>query len=96
MRAILNQAIAKDLIKVASANADTPLLAANQSRQIATIFNGSTAVLSLLFAATGASASNKALDVAAGGYYELPPGYVGPVCGFWASANGSAYITELE
>lgn len=70
------------------------LLASNASRIGATIFNDSTARLYLgLFAS--ASITAHTVQISAGGYYEVPFGYTGIITGLWASANGSARVTEL-
>jgi hypothetical protein len=59
------------------------------------IFNDSTQVLYIKFGAT-ASATSYTVQVAAGGYYELPmPVYTGIIDGIWASANGNARVTEM-
>ena len=82
--------------KASSASAVT-LLAANTNRKGALIYNESTAVLYLgLCPVASVSTTNYTLQIAAGGYYELPaPVYTGELSGVWAAANGSARITEL-
>jgi hypothetical protein len=82
---------------VASSTTAATLLAANANRRGATIYNESTAVLYLaLFTHTSVSTTVYTLQIAAGGYYELPqPVVLGEVSGVWAAANGSARITEL-
>lgn len=85
------------LSSVAAATASTTLLAANTNRLGATFFNDSTAVLHLALAAA-ASTTAYTVRVAAGQLYELPNdgcGYVGPVSGVWAAANGAVRVTEL-
>jgi hypothetical protein len=58
------------------------------------IYNDSTAVLYVAFAAT-ASETAYTVQVAAGGFYEFPiPMYGGVVSGIWASANGNARLTS--
>lgn len=86
--------------RVASAAADTVLLAANTGRMGAYLFNESSAVLYVKFG-LAASVTSYTVQIAAGGYYELPNGsggaggvYRGPVNGIWASANGFAMVTE--
>lgn len=80
---------------VASANSDTTILAANSARRMATVFNDSTAILYLLLAIGTSSNTNYTVQVAAGGYYELPGYYTGVIKGIWASANGNARVTEI-
>jgi len=80
---------------VASSATNVTLKAANVNRKGLCISNDSTAVLYVKFGAT-ASATSYTVKMAAGGYYEMAfPCYTGIVDGIWASANGSAYITEL-
>lgn len=61
-----------------------------------TIWNDSTATLALRFGSPAElTAGNVNAMVAAGGYFELPFGYVGQVSGKWASANGYARLSEI-
>jgi hypothetical protein len=79
---------------VASSATSVQLFAAAGTVRGRTIFNESTAVLYVAFAAT-ASTSAYTVQVAAGGYYELPGSiYGGVVSGIWASANGNARLTS--
>jgi succinate-acetate transporter protein len=82
-----------------SASASTVVLrAANPARVGLLVYNDSTAVLYLAYAAA-ASTSVYSVQIPGGGYYEMPYGgqfpYAGAVSGIWASANGAARITEL-
>ena len=78
---------------VASSATVVDILAANPDRQRAMIFNASTQVLSIKYGAD-AAADDKTWDIAAGGQFEVQ-GYTGLITGLWASANGSAYVTEV-
>jgi hypothetical protein len=80
---------------VASAAADTLILVANVNREVATVYNDSTAVLYLILSTTAASTTVFTVKVSPGGYYETPGGYTGQIRGYWASANGYARVTEL-
>jgi hypothetical protein len=81
--------------QVASSASNVTLKASNGSRKGLLIFNDSTAILRVKFGAT-ASATSYTVQIAAGGYYEMPqPVYTGIVDGIWAAANGNAYVTEL-
>ena len=82
--------------QVASSATNVTLQASNASRKGLSIFNDSTQILRVKFGAT-ASATSYTVQIAAGGYYEMPvrPTYTGIVDGIWASANGNAYVTEL-
>ena len=83
------------LSNVSSSASNVTLLASNAARRGATIFNDSTAILYIKFGAT-ASATSFTVYLTAAQYYEVPyPCYTGIIDGIWASANGSARITEL-
>jgi hypothetical protein len=84
------------LSNVASSATNVTLLASNTSRKAAYIYNDSTEILYVKFGTT-ASSSSYTVQLGVGEYYELPayPIYTGIIDGIWASANGSARITEL-
>jgi hypothetical protein len=89
---------------VTSSAASGVLIAANNGRYAAgdgasvIISNDSTAILYLLLGSGTASATNYSVALDAKGttasYYEVW-GYRGPIQCVWASANGSALVTEL-
>lgn len=86
-------------ISVLAATTVLSLLTVNTSRKGATIYNDSTAIMYLLLG-PGASTTNftTALygnSTGVGGYYETPFGYTGVITAVWASATGSARVTEL-
>lgn len=85
------------ITSVASSASSVLVLAANSLRKGACVYNDSTQVLYLALTSAVASNSAYTVQIAAGGYYELPStsSYVGPVNGIWASANGNARVTEL-
>ena len=87
---------AATVTQVASSATNVTLQASNAARKGLLIFNDSTAILRVKFGAT-ASATSYTVQIAAGGYYEMPipPVYTGIVDGIWAAANGNAYVTEL-
>jgi hypothetical protein len=72
------------------------LLAANPIRHGFSIFNSSTAILYVKASTNGATVSSSFYTVSINPqvYYEDPYNYVGIVTGVWASANGTAYVTE--
>lgn len=78
----------------------TTLLALNTARKGATFFNDSSSVLYLKLGAT-ASSSSYTVQIAAGGYFELPSYndgqvYKGVIDGIWsADSTGSVKICEL-
>lgn len=76
--------------------ADTVILASNVARMGAAVYNDSTAVLTLLVGAGTQSATVFTLKIAAGGYYEVPFKFTGRLAGNWASATGSARVTEYS
>lgn len=80
---------------VASSASSGTILAANANRIGATVYNDSTQVLYLLLGTGPASSTVYTVQMAAAGYYETPFGYTGVITGIWASANGSARVTEL-
>lgn len=84
------------LSNVSSSATNVTLLASNANRLNAAIFNDSTQILYVKLGTT-ASTSSYTVQIAAGGYYELPTVniYTGIIDGIWASANGNARVTEL-
>lgn len=73
------------------------LKAANANRRGLYIFNDSDQILYIKFGAT-ATITDFTVKVAAGGFYEMPPGpvYTGIVDGIWAAGStGAAQVTEL-
>ena len=81
------------LASVASSATSVTIFAAANGSNGRTVFNDSTAVLYLAFAAT-ASETAYTVQVAAGGYYEVPWNFDGVISGIWASANGNARTTS--
>ncbi len=100
--AILDSADVGTVSKVVAAIAAGTILAANTSRKGATVYNRSTAILYLKCASTGAAVSatdQYTVEIAGGGYYELPltgngQPYTGIITGIWAAANGYCTVTE--
>lgn len=83
---------------VASATSSQTLAYERDNRTGLIIYNSSTADLYILCqnspsAAPGAS--NATMKIASQGVWECPYGYTGEVHGAWASANGSAQVTEF-
>lgn len=61
-----------------------------------TIWNDSTAVLAIrLGPVSDLQAGKINATIAAGGYYEVPFGYVGEVSGQWATAAGYARLSDI-
>lgn len=87
---------APTLTNVASSASNVTLVAANPNRRGLIIYNESTAVLSIKFGAT-ASATSYTQRLQPNTGYEMSAHtlYTGIIDGIWASANGSARITEL-
>lgn len=85
------------LSNVAGAAASTQLLASNANRKGVVIWNESTALLYVAYAAA-ASATAYTYQIVAGGYLEMAPPfiYTGIITGIWAAANGNARVTELS
>lgn len=88
-------AAAATLANVAGSATSVTLIASNANRRGALIFNDSTAVLYVAYAAT-ASATAHIVQIPAGGYWEAPvPVYTGAITGIWSAAAGAARTTEL-
>jgi hypothetical protein len=83
------------LTNVAGSVTSGTILAANTARVGATIWNDSTAILYLRLASGTASATACSVKLIADAYYEVPFGYAGVITGVWASATGSARVSEL-
>jgi hypothetical protein len=84
------------ITSVAGATSSTQLLAANVSRKTAYVYNDSTAILYLAFAANAAT-NAYTVQIPPNGFWEMPtfPVYTGTIFGIWSAANGNARITEL-
>lgn len=80
---------------VAGSTSTVTLLSVNANRIGASVYNDST---SDVFVACAAGASSTAFSVklASGGYFEVPFGYTGIVTAVWATATGSARVTEYN
>lgn len=83
------------LTNVAASASNVTVLALNAQRRGATIYNDSTVVLYLKLGAT-ASATSFTVKMQPDGYFEVPAGYTGIIDGIWASATGSARVTEIS
>jgi len=79
---------------VAGSAANVTLLASNANRLGASIYNDSTAILYVRFAAT-ATTSNFSAKLFPDDYLEVPFEYTGIIDGIWASATGNARVTEF-
>ena len=71
------------------------ILASNVNRSGASFYNESTAILYLKLGAA-ASLTSYSIQIAGGGYYELPFSYAGIIDGFWATAVGACQVTEVS
>lgn len=80
---------------VSGSASDVTILASNANRMGATVTNDSTAILYLLLANATSSTTVHTVQLGPGDYYEVPFGYSGVIKGIWASATGSARVTEL-
>ena len=81
---------------VASSATDVTILASNANRLGAAIYNDSTQILYLLVGAGTSSATVFTVAMATASYFEVPACYTGIIKGLWASANGSARVTEYS
>jgi hypothetical protein len=96
---VAQKAATGTLSNVSASATSVTVLAANSARIGATITNDSSSVVYLKF---GATASTTSYTVVLAGavtapfsYYEVPAGYTGIIDGIWASAAGSARVTEI-
>jgi len=83
------------LTNVAGSATSVTVLALNANRKGATIYNDSTAILYLKLGAT-ASTTSFTVKMQPDSYFEVPGQYTGVIDGIWASATGSARVTELS
>ena len=80
---------------VASSATSVTLLESNAARRMATIYNDSTQILYVKVGSATASSTSYTTQLTPNAYYEVPfPVCTGIIDGIWASANGSARITE--
>lgn len=80
---------------IASAVEDTLLSMANAAVKTRTLFNDSAAVCYVKFG-NGSTPTSFTVKMLAGGYYEVLRGYSGDLYGYWPSANGYMYVTEVS
>ncbi len=80
---------------VAGSATSVTILAANSSRKAASIYNDSSAILYLLLGVGPASTTVFTVEMASNTLYEVLANYTGIITGIWASATGSARVTEL-
>lgn len=84
------------LTSVASSASSVTLVAANPKRRGLIITNASTAILYIRFGGgTATATTGHSVQVPTLGTYTLPFPFTGAVTAIWASANGSAQITEF-
>lgn len=67
----------------------------SSARRLATIYNDSTAVLYVIFGSGAASSTSFTVKMAPDSYYEVPEVFRGQISGVWATATGSARITQV-
>lgn len=82
------------ITSVAGAAVSTTLLVSNSARKGIIIFNDSTSILKVALAAT-ASGTSFSFSLQPNSTYENGTLYTGIITGIWASAAGSARVTEL-
>src|SRR6266516_5126930 len=83
---------------VAGSASSVTILASNTSRKGAMVYNDSTAILYLDLSGGTESSRSYSVQVSSQGFFELPGPtiYNGAITGIWASANGSARVTEFS
>lgn len=82
------------LSNVSGSATSVTLLSSNASRLGASIHNDSTAILYLKLGTT-ASTTSFTVKMQQDDHYEVPSGYTGRIDGIWASATGSARVSEF-
>lgn len=80
---------------VAASVTSGSLLAANSARSGFSVWNASTAIMYIDFAAT-VTAAAYAVRIDPAGYFEMAFGYTGQVSAIWSAANGSALVREFS
>jgi hypothetical protein len=81
--------------RVSSSTSNTVLASGYANRLGLSVHNDSAQDLYLKLGAS-AGATSWTIKMAAQGYFEVPAGYTGQVDGFWAAADGYAFVTELR
>lgn len=74
--------------------ASTSILASNTSRLGATIYNEGSAICYMKLGST-ASLTSYSVQVASGGYYEVPFGYTGAIDGITSASTAQLRVTEI-
>ena len=81
---------------VSGATSSTTILAANNARTGALIWNDSSAILYLDLTGGTATSTSCSVKMAPDKLYEVPYYYTGLITGIWASATGAARVTEFS
>lgn len=81
---------------VSGSASSVTILAANVGRTGATIWNDSTAILYLDLTGGTATSTSCSVKLVADAYFEVPFHHSGLITGIWASATGSARVTEYS
>jgi hypothetical protein len=77
-----------------SASNSVAVLAANNLRGRATVFNDGAATVYLSLGTT-ATTSSHTIQIAPQGYYEVPQGYTGAITHVGSSGTGNLRVTEI-
>jgi hypothetical protein len=83
------------LTSVPSAITSSVLLASNPSRRKFIIYNASTKILYIAFAATASTSAYSFQLPANAGYEAHLSDYTGVISGIWSAVNGAAKVTEI-
>jgi hypothetical protein len=81
---------------VSGSASSVAILAANDDRLAATIWNDSAAILYLDLTGGTATATSCTVKLVADAYFEVPNRVTGAITGIWASATGAARVTEFS
>lgn len=89
------RAATSSVTSVANSAASFTALASNANRLGATIYNDDAAATVKVKLGATASATSFTVQMAAGGYYEVPFNYTGVIDAIASAATGSLRVTEL-
>lgn len=81
---------------VSGSASSVTILASNDARLGASIWNDSAAILYVDLTGGTATSSSCSVKLVADAFYEVPFGYTGLITGIWASATGAARVTEYS
>lgn len=91
---VIERCVTPTVTSVAASGTSVTVLALNNARAGATLYNDSTATAYVKLGAT-ASTSSYTVKMNQDDYYEVPFGYIGVIDCIWSSATGNMLVTQL-